>query len=759
MASSLTPFREPVLVFLHSPTALRVEYNLDLCRLQLWWSPGAGISADAEDRNFSSRDVHLDVFESIRLPGCSLDAFLKCEYDPWKLVLHFKRQILTLSVFSEHPMLMIQAEAPQPVDVVTRLEDTAVEANDRCLRVQHRERGRLFTFRLRGPEGFAMRHSPKPSPGNKVYSRGVLPAGQNLLLEVGEGNRIVPSDPSDPTDQTDAWLAPIESAGRLVEPAEPLLEQTRRLNQRGLAAMVDHSGAVRASIKAIYYLIWIRDAVFAAAGCVSGGWPHRLDRLCALLLENPCAVDEPDLPKGRMFAQLINKSGGRLEEDGAFYVLWALFLHWTHSGDCHFVAGESLTLLREAMDWVDRRCFDAERGLYGGHFADETAAWGSRDQYWDHVTGIPVDGSDHIRVDGKPVVRSYDIYLNTLMHSAWTMLARIADDSDARDRADALWERLRIYYTDLKDGLPAYGDLILRDGGEERVYAFGPVTSVYLWALTLPNFLPLDGKDITLQTLLERVAAEPGMHWMNGLCSAISACDPWVSGEETQLSLLLRISEDSMKPGPWHPMAGAMPEKFEAPQGSLHHDIRPQAFAMGAWLGALASLGTRHLPHGLALRPTQAYRGIENHEAFGKQFDLDFTPDPQTVLRVNGHACPHSLQVPENALRPGRNTLALGGRPEERPLLLRSDVKLLSVEALDDHVAYLLEVFGTAELLIEGNANGAACMGDDGVKIEFTLSKTATRNFLRFRHRGGVTVKLKKEIPPVTRRPGKTGVE
>ncbi|MCC5843982.1 MAG: hypothetical protein JJU05_07010 [Verrucomicrobia bacterium] len=755
MSISFSPRREPVLIFLHSPAALRVEFNLDTSTLHLWPSPGAGGSPDARARDFSNRDVHLEVFEAVTLPGCGLADFEGCEYDPWHTELRFSHQVLHLAVSHDAAELLVWAEAPQAVEVVTALTDTVRLASDRVLRVEHSERGKSFCFALRGPEGLGLRHSPKPSPGNKVYSRGVLPPGRGMVMGLDPND---PTDRSDPTDQPDltepdprqwlertgAWLAPMVAAGRLRDPAYPVLETMRRLNQRGLASMVDHSGTVRASIKSIYYLIWIRDAVFAAAGCVAGGWPHRLEKLCEVLLSNPCHAKGPGVPEGRMFAQLIHPDGGKYEEDGIFYVLWAVFSHWSQTGSDRFVSGGRGKLLREAVDWVDRRCFDAERGLYGGHFADETPAWGSRDHGWDYVTGKPLDGGDHIRAAGGPVTRSYDIYINTLMHSVWSMWARMTADSGAQARADALWEGLRDFYEDRKDGLPAYGDLVLRDGGEERVYAWGPVSSVYVWALTLPNFLPLEDKDEVLAVLLKRLAAEPGMHWNNGLCAAVAACDPWVNGEADGVSLLVRISEDAMKPGPWHPMGGAMPEKFDAPQGNLYHDIRPQAFAMGAWLGALASFGLRRLPHGLALRPTGVYGGIGGHEAFGRTFDVDFTPETDPVLRINSELCPHSLQVPEALLCPGHNALALGGRPVERPLLLRSDVKLISVEVHGERICYTLEAFGSAELVFEGELKEVCCVGDDGGPLDMRVTPREGRRVLRFRAAGRVAVSVNK---------------
>jgi len=82
----------PTQIFLSNPTALRVEYRLDDQRLELWWSPCAGQSTDSFDRTYSNRDAHLDVFASITAPGCGLEGFLSCDYDPYHCVLRFARQ-------------------------------------------------------------------------------------------------------------------------------------------------------------------------------------------------------------------------------------------------------------------------------------------------------------------------------------------------------------------------------------------------------------------------------------------------------------------------------------------------------------------------------------------------------------------------------------------------------------------------------------------------------------------------------------------
>ncbi len=74
--------------------------------------------------------------------------------------------------------------------------------------------------------------------------------------------------------------------------------------------------------------------------------------------------------------------------------------------------------------------------------------------------------------------------------------------------------------------------------------------------------------------------------------------------------MLLKIKEQSNRPGKYLPMGGAMPEKIDIPDGLLYHDIRPQGFAIGSFLAAWSSLGVRRLPFGLAVRPTTAFQQL-----------------------------------------------------------------------------------------------------------------------------------------------------
>ncbi len=391
---------------------------------------------------------------------------------------------------------------------------------------------------------------------------------------------------------TETALAPHEASGHVVAPAYPELENLRRTVIRGLHSMIDESGAYRASLKAIYYLIWVRDGGFSFAYQSAAGWPHKLPELCRLLLDNPLNVRDADLPNTRMFGQLINRDLGKLEEDGLYYVVWTLFTQWTQNGTLGFLTDADWALIDEALAWVEAVTWDEDRGLFGEFTADETAAHGCRDTGWDHAIGQPSD-AQFIRHAGQPVTRNYDVYFNICLHSTYTMLAAMRRDPAYLSKADRVWPELEKLLQNRTDGIPTYGELLLLDGSRVQPPYWGPAcgASCCVWGLTMPNFVPLPDWDAVHAATLDAIIAKPDMHFVNGICSAMSAVDPWCYDEKKLIALHQRLATETNTPGRYLPMGGAMPEKFNAPQGNLYHDIRPQGFAMGSWLAAWSAIG------------------------------------------------------------------------------------------------------------------------------------------------------------------------
>jgi len=743
----------PTQIFLHNPQALRVEFRLDDQRLELWWSPKAGRSFDARDRNFSNRDNHLDVFESITLRGFGLDGFEGCDYDPYHTVLRWKQACLHLAVLPDAPVLLLWSSTPFTADFKTARYDAALLENARSFAVRHEEPSGAFEFAAALGDGSgAFRHCAFHAPWNSYYTQAAAAPGQVLSIGVSQAGEGAPDAVQAAAARgaegtlaaIESVLAPVEAMGRITAPAHPDMEALRRIVVRGLHSMIDESGAFRASIKAIYYLIWVRDSGFSFPYHEAAGFPHKLEELCRLLLANPTTARGPGIPPGRMFAQLINADYGKYEEDGIYYVLWILFTHWTQTGDPRFLQGGHLALVEEAMAWVERYIFDESRGLFGSYFADETPAHGARDFGWDYAIGQPA-GPYGITHQGKKVVRSYDTYINTLMHSAYAMLAAVAPRERAASyaaKADALWKHYQPIFRQFTQGLPPYGLLLLEDGSTAVAPHWGPASSTYIWALTMPNSIPFEGWDELRGRLLDAIMEKPAMHWLNGICSAVSAADPWFHDEARLVEILLAVKDETFKPGPFLPMGGAMPEKFDAPQGNLYHDIRPQGFAMGAWLGAWSSLGLRRLPHGLALRPTRAYTRIEQFPWRGKTLEFHFPPVEHPALQIDGRRVPGTLQIPHHRLTRSTHHIGLEeAGPGGGLLWLRSTVDLLRAEP----EAYHFQAFGLSEILFSGALAPFALQDAAGASIPHTLHQIPRTGhlpctLLRFTHWGAAVL-------------------
>ena len=166
--------------------------------------------------------------------------------------------------------------------------------------------------------------------------------------------------------------------------------------------------------------MWFRDGGMNTAHLAMTGWPDPAHQHVPFALANPnVSLDEPE---GHFFGQVMGGSITKWQEDGLFYVVWPAFLHWTQTGDDSFVKGDSLRVMEEALDWLERYSFDPERGLFGRYYFCETPLTGSRDYGWDNATGAPTDRFESV-YEGRTITRSYDVYVNALNHAVYLMLS------------------------------------------------------------------------------------------------------------------------------------------------------------------------------------------------------------------------------------------------------------------------------------------------------------------------------------------------
>ncbi len=323
------------------------------------------------------------------------------------------------------------------------------------------------------------------------------------------------------------------------------------------------------------------------------------------------------------------------------------------------------------------------------------------------------------------------------MHSTYVMLAAMKHEPRYLDRAARLWPELEKLLRTRQDGIPRYGEILLEDGSRAAPGYTELAPSCGVWGLTLPNFAPLDDWDTVRLAVLENLRAHPGMHWMNGLAAALAAVDPWVCPPERLLDLHLKIAAETARPGTYLPMGGAMPEKFAAPEGNLYHDIRPQAFAMGAWLGAWTALGLRRLPYGLALRPTTAFECIEAYPWRGSTLEIEFDATGRAVgLEIDGQFIPGTLQLPQDHLKAGQtHTVRLVAAPEP-PLLLRSSVQLDEVERSGTETCCRFTAFGTAQMTFSAPLHGFRLTDSTGHPIPCCWTGNQGLHTCHFTHFG-----------------------
>lgn len=683
----------PTQIFLHHPSALRVELRLDDSKLLLWWSPKAGSSYDAADRNFSNRDDHLSVLESITLPDLLLKDFVSCDYDAYRAVVHFRDVSLTIELTERDPVVLLHATIPITIDFKSGRYDTKLAATPAAWTIAHSEPGGEFEFSVAmGPGEGRLNYAPMHARWNAHYAWATPKPGQVVALGVGlagEGisertQRLAATPLADIRTNLEARVQADLRQGSPVlseAPVEAFYGKTRR----SLHSAIDDSGAIRAALKPVYYLIWLRDGAFCFNYQAASGWLHRHEEWCRFLLANPMQISEPGLAPGRAFAQLVNKTYGKLEEDGIYYAVWSVFTHVIQTNRTDLLSGEYLATLRECLEWIEAYSFDAERGLFWSRFADESPVRISRDHGIDAAIGgrSPEAG---IHLEGRLIQRSYDTYINSLMFSVYGMLGALPGVPEdlamsSRAKASALWAELsKLFPT---SGLPSYGELLMEDGGRVMAPPYKPSRSVYVWAFCLPGLAPIPNIDAIRLALLRDVMAAPCLHWLNGIAALSASVDPLTCDPEELHDVVRKLIAQGERSGRYLPMPGTLPEKYDAPDGNMYDDIRPQAFAQSGFLAACSSLGIRRLPFGLAARPTSFIRKWSAYAWRASELDFTFGASHKGI-QINGTPVPRSLQIPNAAIPAGRVTISVGTLPEDGTLA-RSNVDLQSVTARENN--------------------------------------------------------------------------
>ena len=206
------------------------------------------------------------------------------------------------------------------------------------------------------------------------------------------------------------------------------------------------------------------------------------------------------------------------------------------------------------------------------------------------------------------------------------------------------------------------------------------------------------------------------------------------------MALIDYAAKQAIPRGKYLPMPYTMKEMSDAIDGDPYHDIRPETFTFGPWYGTMAAFGVRKLPFGIAVRPTRYLERIDKYEYQGALIDISFNGEgPLESVTVNGQILRNTLQIPEDALHQGANTLTVRmGKPAApEPLLVSSTVRLLAVTRKRKKVTYKLETFGKHLLIFRNLSSSPKILGPDS-KPELRLVRHDQdgRTYIEFDGRG-----------------------
>ena len=491
--------------------------------------------------------------------------------------------------------------------------------------------------------------------------------------------------------------------------------------------------------------MWVRSGGMNYPPLAAAGWVDPLRRWNRFELANSTVIEKEE-PRGRMFGQLISGKINKWEEDGNYYAIFSAFSYWTQTGDKSFLSGENLALLEDAMDWLERRCFDPSQGLFGRYYHSESSLYGSRDYGWDNAVGKPAQGRSPV-FHGVTIRRSYDLYINLLSYSSYLMLsaAEQSEKAEAYQRkAEALAVKMQPWLDDRQDGLPAFGTMISKDFHPMPAGPYGQINpkdvADYEWALSIPTFTPRPWEmDRIHAALFRHMQASPGGYFLAAYFSILTALDTDVTDEREIMALIDYAAKQSYPPGKFLPMPYAMKEMSDAIDGDPGHDIRPLSFTFGPWYGTMAAFGVRKLLFGIAVRPTRYLDRIEKYEYQGALIDFSFEGDgPLEAVTVNGVSLRNTLQIPENTLHQGANTLRvrMGTPASPEPLLVSSTVRLLAVTKTRRSVTYKLETYGKNLLIFRNLSSPPKILSPDGKPVRFERHDQDGRTYIEFDGRG-----------------------
>lgn len=740
-------------VLMQNRMGIRIEYCIDRGRLQLWISPQAGKSYSYVDKNWSNRDDFTAIFDRIVFPELNLNNFDSCDFDPFHSILYFKEQVLHISQVYDQPCVIVWFDKPGLVDI--KINGDEVEREDHSFIFNHRSRGRDFqSAAVMGKGEGKFQHQMVLDDFRSVHTRAHLSPGQPLFIsseieeeQIGVITKEIAKNPViDILKSNETMIQRDLDHGRFYikdrHEMQKLLDKSRRV----ALSMQDFKGFMRSTNQYIYYLLWYRDGGMNTGHITYTGWVDPVKDHTKMALINPNVSYED--PEGVFFGQLMAGPITKWEEDGLFFVVWPAFAYWTQTGDDTYCKGKYLETMEMALDWLERRCFDEEKGLFGRYHFCETPLTNSRGDGYDQATGAPTFrwGSDY---EGETIVRSYDMYINALNYAVYMMLAAMESGEKAQEylnKATQLEANMRKFF-EYDDPLPSYGDLLTINNKMVVAEPYGMDRTDFRWSVSIPPFVPNNPEKYreVRNQLVKDLLESPKGAFLCAYNAILTSMDPLIHNEDTIMMAMDYLVPQSIRPGKYLPMPYAMPEIVDMEDGNPFHDVRPLVYSIAPWLSAVTNLGIRRLPFGIAVRGTKYLDSLVNYEYKHALMDIEFEGEGEIEeVLINGEELKHSYQIPENELKLGDNLIQIKMSEvaqQQKSNLVSSTTRLASIR-FDGNILYQVEAFGQNILTFKDLSHDLMIKDETGREIESITTLMNDLTYVEFEGRGKYLVEL-----------------
>ncbi|MFA9389627.1 MAG: hypothetical protein ACERKD_07455 [Prolixibacteraceae bacterium] len=727
-------------ILMQNRMGIRIEYTLDRGALELWISPQAGKSQSYVDRNWSNRDDHTSIFDRILIPGCDLSKFKYCDWDPFHSILYFEDQTLHIAQIYNQPAVLVWFEKEGLVDF--KIYGTEEERSEKSFIINHSSRERDFqSAAILGEGDGYFQQQMQLDKHRSIYTRAHMAPNQVLLIasELNEekigglAQEWVKQPIEKILAQNEALIAKDLNTGKFILKDRIEMQKLLDKSRRVALSMQDFNGIMRSTNQYIYYLMWFRDGGMNTAHLAYSGWSKPAYDQISTTIQNPNFTNEK--PDEVFFGQMFAGPHTKWQEDGLFYNVWPAFSYWTQTGDKSLFSDKNLEVFDKAMQWLENRTFNEEKGLFGRYFYCETPMTGSRDDGWDNVTGAPTNkwGSEY---EGKTIVRSYDNYINMLNYSVYIMLSSVHSNKDKAkeyyQKALDLEKNMKQFF-EYNNVLPSYGLLETQEGDFIEAKPYGMDIWDYVWGLSLPPFeinQPATYQALREQLRKDMTTTEVG-YFHCVYFAALTAMDTELHSEDSIMAAMDKLVPMSSAPGKYLPMPYAVPEMFNISEENPFHDVRPLVYSIAPWLSAVTNLGLHRLPFGIAARGTKYLEQLENYEYKGALIDVHFDGSGSIAnLTLNGKSIKHSLQIPENMLISGDNslTVSMQNNALTKNSLVASTVQLKAISENETKVVFDIQAYGKNVLTFKNlskkikinSANGKRVKVDKSVLNGFT---------------------------------------